>query len=167
MPGCSAGWYDDAQKQGNNGATSLSRRENAKRAHARVLKMHPLKAVLIYFGIYPWILTWFIQSWHRMQPWQTQFASLIPPQPSFLPWLPFHTPTPPLGVTHRWETGRPDRFDVFLRKKSAFHKHAVFANRADRRSVAVKYRRAHRGGGFVVEVGGATLVPDKLSFSKH
>lgn len=44
---------------------------------------------------------------------------------------------------HRWETGRPDLFDVLLRKKSAFHKRAVFATRADRRSVALKYQRAH------------------------
>lgn len=36
-----------------------------------------------------------------------------------------------------------DLFDVLLRKKSAFHKRAVFATRADRQSVPLKYQRAH------------------------
>lgn len=46
------------------------------------------RSVVIYFGVYPRILTSFIRSWHHIQPWQTQFAALIPPptpQPCFLP----------------------------------------------------------------------------------
>lgn len=50
---------------------------------------------------------------------------------------------PLLGDMHSWKMGRPDLFDVFLRKKFAFHMRAIFATRADRQSVALKYQRAH------------------------
>lgn len=47
------------------------------------------RSVVIYFGVYPWILTSFIRSWHHIQPWQTQFAVLTllrppPPNPTTL-----------------------------------------------------------------------------------
>lgn len=95
-----------------------------------------VKAVVIYFGIYPWILTSFVRSWHHIQPWQTQFAVLISPQPCFLPCF-LSWALPECG---RREVSRPGRFDVFLRKRSAFHKHPVFSTQTDQaehRSVAL------------------------------
>lgn len=100
------------------------------------------RSVVIYFGVYPQILTSFIRSWHHIQPWQTQFAVLTaraPPHPTTL--LSFLFSFSSLARV-REEGSRPDRpaFDVLLRKKSAFHKRPVLWSHTDQakhRSVAL------------------------------
>lgn len=122
--------------QRNNIATSLSCRKRAKQKHAKVVEIHPcanlfwliaLNSVLVgpVLASHPAMANSICRAYFS----PTLLSSLV------LPLL--------LGNMHRWETGRPDLFDVFLRKKSAFHMRAVFATRADRQSVALKYQRAH------------------------
>lgn len=117
-------------------ATSLSRHKRATQEQAKVVEIHPcanlfwlisLNSVLVgpVLASHPAMVNTICCAYFS----PTLLSSLVLP--------------PLLGNMHRWETGRPDLFDVFLRKKSAFHMRAIFATRADRQSVALKYQRAH------------------------
>lgn len=132
----SGSWYS-AWMQQNNVATSLSHRKRAKQKQAKVVEIHPC-ANLFWLISLNSVLVGPVLASH---PAMTNTICCAYFSPTLLSSLVL---PPLLGNMHRWETGRPDLFDVFLRKKTAFHMRAVFATRDDCQSVALsKYQRAH------------------------
>lgn len=116
--------------------TRLAAEKRKKRCRSGGLRS--ARSVVIYFGVYPQILTSFIRSWHHIPPWQTQFAALTPTphapppptqQPCFLPWF----PSPASPESAREEVSQTDPLLMcFLREKSAFHKRPVLSSHTDR-----------------------------------